>query len=138
MSIYFGLDIDEKLIQADAYYNNSSILKYDWSKLSDEEKQLGLAQAEREVNLYLGIDLEYSYSETDWPLDYRPNFRPDYAIFEHAYFILDNTVRTSTSKDGVIGIETSAYQVEEKQTGVVMSPQAERYLKINRVSIQRG
>ena len=139
MPIYFGQTIDEKLSQADDYYaEDMHIRALDWVQLSDSEKKAALNQAEREVNLYCGIDLEDNYSETDWPCDWNPNFRPDYAIFEHALFLMDNTARTRTSTDGAQFVESSEYQQEEKTTGVVLAPQAQRFLKINRIRFGRG
>jgi len=139
MSIYFGQDIDEKLAQANAYFDPSNgVVGYDWAQHTDTEKKGSLNQAEREINLYKGINLERCYDDTDFPVDWNENFRPDYAVFEHALFILENTARTNTATDGKVMIESEEYQKEEKQTGVTMSPQATRWLGVNRISIQRG
>lgn len=139
MAIYFGISIADKLIQADAYFaTDNHILAFDWAEYSDDEKKAGLNQAEREVDLYLGVDLELEYSSTDWPESYNKNFRPDYAIFEQAYFILDNTARTKAAANGAQMIESEQYQEEERNTGVGMSPQATRFLRLNRMQIDRG
>jgi hypothetical protein len=139
MAIYFGKTVTEKLAIADAYFGvNSHILAHDWAKISDDDQKAALIQAEREVNLYLGTDLEDMYDETSFPITGVPNFRPDYAIFEHAYFILDNTARTEAATDGVKRIESEEYQEEERASGVTMSPQAMRYLRMNRMQICRG
>lgn len=139
MAIYFGQDIETKLVEADDYFSPTShILAYDWAKFLDDEKKASLNQAEREVNLYLGISLETEYSSTSFPLSDWCNFRPDYAIFEHAFFILDNTARTSISSSGAKQIESEDYQKEERSSGVPMSPQAMRYLRMNRLQITRG
>ncbi len=137
MAIYFGQDIATKLTQADAYFD-MHILKHDWAKVTDGDKQIALQQAEREVDLYLGMDLEESYDETSFPITGISNFRPDYAIFEHAYFLLDNTARTEASSDGVKRIESEDYQKEERTGGVPLAPQAQRYLRMNRLQICRG
>ena len=139
MSIYFGQDIDEKLAQANAYFDPSNgVVGYDWAQHTDTEKKGALNQAEREIDLYKGWDMEEAYSTTDFPISGCKNFRPDFAVFEHAFFILENTARTNTATDGKVMIESEEYQKEEKQTGVTMSPQATRWLGSNRISIQRG
>lgn len=136
---YFGQTIAEKLTQADAYYAvDNDIRAHDWAQYNDNEKKASLNQAEREVNLYLGIHLETLYSNIDWPINGAENFRPDYAVFEHALFILDNTARTKTDTSGAQLIESEEYQEEEKTQGVTMSPQAQRFLCLNRMQLQRG
>ena len=139
MAIYFGQDLAEKFTQANTFFGvNSHILAHDWAKISEDDRKAALVQAEREANLYLGIDLELSYDATDFPLAECPNFRPDYAIFEHAYFILDNTARTEGGADGTKRIESVEYQKEERNDGLTLAPQATRYLRRNRVRIVRG
>lgn len=137
---YFDLTIDEKLEQADAFYApTNSVRAYDWERNTTDERKAGLNQAEREVNLYLGINLEQSYSDTDFPIADMINFRPDYAIFEHALFILENTARTKADSDsGAQEIESTDYQEEERNHGVSLSPQAARYLQLNRIQLTRG
>ena len=141
MAIYFGQTITEKLSQADDYFAAGNHIRYlDWGKYEDDEKKAGLLQAEREVNLYLGLNysLEDMYSETSFPISHCANFRPDYAVFEHALFILDNTARTNTSSTGFKMIESESYQEEERDTGVPLAPQASRFLQMNRIAIERG
>lgn len=139
MAIYFGQDLDTKLAQANTYYGvNSHIRAHDWAKVTDDDKKASLVQAEREVNLYLGLDLEEEYAGESFPLSDFINFRPDYAIFEHAFFILDNTARTADGTGGARRIESIAYQEEERSGGVPMSPQAMRFLRLNRLQITRG
>jgi hypothetical protein len=139
MAIYFGQDITEKLAQADAYYAvGNHINAHDWKKITDDDKKAGLLQSEREVNLYLGTDLEARYDATDWPISGCPNFRPDIAIFEDARYILENTVRTEEGTDGASDIESEEYQQEEQDHGVGLSPQAQRYLRMNRIQITRS
>jgi hypothetical protein len=140
MAIYFGQIIATKLTQANAYFAvDNHIQAVDWSKCTDNEKKAGLLQAEREVNLYLGTDLEYNFSATSWPADWNLNFRPDYAVFEHAIFILGNTARTNgNDASGAEMIESADYQRQEMTQGVGMSPQATRFLQMNRSQIERG
>lgn len=139
MAIYFGQDIDTKLGIADVYYGvTSHIRANDWAAFSENEQKAALTQAEREVDLYLGVNLEENYDDTSFPVDWNLNFRPDYAIFEHALFILDNTARTKTGTDGAQLIESEEYQEEEAVSGVGLSPQASRFLTLNRIQIERG
>ena len=136
---YFDQDITEKLTQADTYYGAANhIRSIDWSKNTDDEQKAGLNQAQREVDLYLGINLEEDYSDQDFPISDFENFRPDYAIFEHALFILENTARTRASGSGAQEIESEEYQEEERNNGVTMAPQAARFLQLNRIQLQRG
>ena len=139
MAIYFGISAAAKLVIAEEFYAvGNSIRAHDWAKVTDDDKAAGLAQAEREVNLYLGINLESLYDGTSFPISEQENFRPDFAIFEHALFILENTARTKGSTEGVRTIESKSYQEEERSEGVPMSPQATRYLRLNRLQISRG
>jgi hypothetical protein len=139
MAIYFGEDIATKLGLADDYYaEGNHIRAYDWAQFGVNEQKAGLLQAEREINAYLGIDLELSFSSTSFPISACPNKRPDYSVFEHALFILDNTARTKTGTDGAQYIESDEYQEEEKNTGVTLSPQAQRFLGMNRIQSSRG
>lgn len=139
MAIYFGQAIAEKLAQADAYYAlDNHIMALDWGEYNDNEKKAALNQSEREVNLYLGVDMEETYPTTSWPADWNPNFRPDYAIFEQSFFVLDNTARTKGSSSGAEMIESEKYQEEERTSGLSLSPQATRFLQLNRLQIERG
>lgn len=136
---YFDKTITEKLAQADEYYGVANHIRhFDWGKNSDDEKKAGLSQAQREVDLYLGTNLEENYSDQDFPISDYDNFRPDYAIFEHALFILENTARTKTSATGAQDIESEEYQEEERISGVTMSPQATRFMQMTRFQIDRG
>lgn len=139
MAVYFGESITDKLALAELYFAvDNHIRALDWAEYTDNEKKAALNQSEREVNLYLGTDLEYNFSTTDFPVDWNKNFRPDFAIFENSLFILDNTARTKTSTAGAEMIESEDYQEEERTTGVGLSPQATRFLQINRLQLDRG
>lgn len=136
---YFDKTIAEKLTQADAYYAvDNHMMHFDWNKWTEDERKAGLNQSQREIDLYLGINLAESYDDQDFPLSDWENFRPDFAIFEQAYFILDNTARTRTSGTGPEAIESERYQEEERTSGVGVSPQATRFLQLNRIQLDRG
>ena len=139
MAYYFGQDIATKLSQAETYYDEANHLKaYDWAQYTDNEKKAALNQSEREINLYLGADLEETYSTTEFPQTWNPNFRPDYACFEQALFLLENTNRTATDTSGARLIETDEAQMQEESTGLGLAPQTTRYLQMNRIQISRG
>ena len=139
MAIYFGQDLATKYALANTYYGvNSHIMAHSWASETEDDRKAALVQAEREVDMYLGISLEDAYSEQSWPIEDSPNYRPDYAIFEQAWFILDNTVRKESGSDGAGFIESERYQEQERNTGVGLSPQAERFLRVNRCQISRG
>jgi len=139
MAIYFGLTITAKLAIADTYYGvNSHIMAHNWADVDEDDQKASLVQAEREVDMYLGISLEDRFDETSFPISGFANFRPDYAIFEHALFILDNTARKAEGTDGEGFIESDLYQEQERNTGVGLSPQATRFLGMNRLQVSRG
>lgn len=139
MAIYFGKTVDEKYALSNEYYSaESHIRHHDWTEETESDKKAALVQAEREINLYLGTNLERFNSDTDWPVDAHPNLRPDYAIFEQSLYILDETVRAKAGTDGPKQIESELYQEQEENSGVGMSPQAMRFLQLNRLQSARG
>jgi len=139
MAIYFGKTLDEKYALSNEYYGpESDIRTHDWAKETESDRKAALVQTEREINLYMGTDFERFYSETDWPTDAHPNLRPDYAIFEQALFILDNTVRTKAGTDGPKRIESELYQEHEVGYGVGLSPKAIQFLQLNAMQSSRG
>jgi hypothetical protein len=139
MAVYFGENLATKYALAETYYGvNSHIRTHDWAKETEPDKKAALVQAEREIDMYLATDMDTVFDDVDWPQSGCPNFRPDYAIFEHALFILDETVRTKEGTDGAKAIESEEYQTEERDTGVGVSPQATRFLKMNRIQTARG
>lgn len=139
MAIYFGQDIATKLTQADAFFGvNSHIRTYDWAEYTDDEQKAALVQAERELDGHIGMSLEESYSETSFPIVEHSSYRPDYAVFEQALFLLDNTARSRGASGGVKAIESEEYQREERTTGVTIAPAASMYLRLARIQMERG
>jgi hypothetical protein len=102
----------------------------DWVNYSTDERTGALAQAKRELELFIGRDAEDPAS-TD-------RFRDDYAIFEQALFILDNTVRTVSSENSAQMVETVDTQQRDRFYGVTISPIAQKYLARQRIRISRG
>jgi len=139
MAIYFGQALATRLTLADTYFGvNSHVQAYDWAKFSDDEKKAALVQAEREIDMFLGMELEDTYDTQSFPINGAPSFRPDYAVMEQAFFLLDNTARTATSSTGAKMIESDDYQVEERTTGTGIAPRAMQYLRLNTIQIERG
>jgi hypothetical protein len=139
MAIYFGKTITEKLALADTYFGlNSHIRHYDWDGYSDDDQKAALVQSEREIDAHLGITLEQNYSSTSFPIVTGSSYRPDYAVMEHAFFMLENTARTRSSASGAEMIESEQYQEQEKTTGLNISPTALMYLRVNRIQVERG
>lgn len=139
MAVYFGETLETKYTLAETYFGvNSHIRSHDWANFTEDDKKAALIQSEREIDSYLAIVMDTCYDDINWPLDYRPNFRPDQAVFEQALYILDNTARTEDSSDGAAFIESASYQERERDDGVGVSPQAQRFLKLSRVQLDRG
>lgn len=139
MAIYFGQDIATKLTQADAFFaSGNHIQSLDWLSYPDAERKAGLLQSEREIDSHLGIALETSYSTTSFPITENSSFRPDYAVFEHALFLLNNTARMRTAAHGAEMIESEEYQKQEVKFGVGISPMAIVYLRLNNIQVERG
>ncbi len=65
-------------------------------------------------------------------------YRDDYAIFEQALFLLDETVRTTGSANSAQMIETADTEQRDRYFGVTISPMAQKYLAIQRIKISRG
>jgi len=139
MAIYFGLTPAQKLVIADAYYAaGNHISSLDWLNYSDSDRTAGIIQAEREIDAYFAISLELAFDDTSFPISEIPNYRPDNAVFEHAYFILDNTARTKTDSDGPEMIESEVYQEEEKNHGLNVAPMALTLMKLATNRIELG
>lgn len=139
MAYYFGQDIATKLAAAEVYFGVTMHLRaYDWAAFETNEKKAALNQAEREINAHLGTDLEELYDTTEFPISELPNFRPDYACFEHAFYLLNNLARAKSSTTAVEMIESEQYQREERTIGVGIAPEALVFLRLNRLQIERG
>ena len=119
------------IADANTYYAETNhIRSNDWSNYTTGERTGGLAQAQRELEVYLARDA------CDPSADDR--YRDDYAIFEQSLFILDETVRTLSSTTGAQMIKTVDSNERDKFFGVTICPQAMRYLALPRMRIVRG
>jgi hypothetical protein len=119
------------ITDADAYFAvTNHVRHYDWANYSEDERNGALAQAKREIELFIMRDAE-DPSSSD-------RFRDDYAIFEQAMFILDETVRTINSQNSAQMIETVDSEQRERTYGVTLSPLAQKFLARRRLRISRG
>lgn len=116
---------------ANTYFAASNhIRSYDWANYEVAERTGALAQAKRELEVYLGRDL--------WDPTATDRYRDDYAHFEQTLFILEETVRMRQSQTGAELVETVSTEQRDKFYGVTISPMAMRYLAIPRVKFVRG
>jgi hypothetical protein len=119
------------ITDADAYFAPTSHVRaLDWANYTVAERTGALAQAKREIELFILRDV-HDPSATD-------RFRDDYAIFEQAMFILDQTVRTINSQNSAQMIETADTTERDRYHGVTLSPIAQKYLARQRLRISRG
>jgi len=119
------------ITDANAYYATTShVRSFDWANYSTDERTGALAQAKREIELFINRDVT-DPATTD-------RFRDDYAIFEQALFILDETVRTTTSENSAQMIETVDTEQRERNYGVTLCPMAQKYLARQRLKVSRG
>lgn len=102
----------------------------DWANYSTNERTGALAQAKRELELFIGRDVEDPAASD--------HFRDDYAIFEQAMYILDNTVRTVSSQNSAQMIDTPETEQRERDYGLTICPIAQKFLARQRLRISRG
>jgi hypothetical protein len=116
---------------ANTYFAEANhVRSNDWSNYGETERTGALAQSKRELELFIGRDAEDPAS-TD-------RFRDDYAIFEQAIYILDETVRTSNSQNSAQMIETVDTEQRDRHYGITICPIAQKYLARQRLRISRG
>ena len=119
------------ITDANTYYAATNHVRaLDWANYSTEERTGALAQAKREIELFINRDVT-DPSGID-------RFRDDYAIFEQALFILDETIRTVNSQNSAQMIETVDSEQREQYYGVTLSPMAQKYLARQRLKVSRG
>jgi len=120
-------DIDD----ANTYFGAASHVRAtDWANIPVAERTAALAQAEREIEVRLNRDL-YDPDATD-------RYRDDYAVFEQAFFLLEETVRTTHGTNSAQIIETVDSEQRDKLYGITICPQAMLYLQIQKLRIARG
>ena len=119
------------ITDANTYFGTDNHVKtYDWTSYETAERTASLAQAQRELEVFLGRDLSDPASGD--------RYRDDYACFEQALFLLEETVRKRESETGAILVETVDSENRDKYYGVTMGPMVMRYLAKRRVKWARG
>lgn len=115
----------------DYFKPNNHILSYTYRKYGDDERDAAFAQAVRELQVSQGRDLVDPVTGDV--------YRDDYAVAEQVLFILENTPRQLA--EGVPQVIDLAHADEKPlldRKGVLISPQALRYMAINRIKMVRG
>ena len=125
------MSYSKTITDANTYFAPTNHVRaLDWSNYSTDERTGALAQAKRELELFIGRDAE-DPATTD-------RFRDDYAIFEQALFILDQTVRTVSSENSAQMVETVDTEQRSLNYGITLCPIAQKYLARQRIRISRG
>ena len=117
----------------DYFKPNMHLNAYDWRAHDKDVREAAFNQAQRELEVSLGSELEDP--ETG------DTYRCDYAHFEQALFILMNTARQESDGADRSIDSADAEDMNAKapaRRGVLISPQAQRYLGVNRIKISRG
>jgi len=116
---------------ANTYYAATNhVRSYDWLNYSTNERTAALAQAKRQIEMFMECDA-YDPQATD-------RYRFDYAIFEQALFLLDETVRTKESVNSAQMVETVDTEQRDRYYGVTIAPEAMRFLAAKKVKIVNG
>ena len=115
------------------FYPNNHLNSYDWRSYDPDVQNAAFTQAKRELEVSLGTSLVDP--------DDDDVYRSDYAHFEQTLYILMNTARQEV--DGVSDVidtadEESGNKKAPISQGVLISPQAQRYLGLNRIKMVRG
>jgi len=122
-------DIDD----ANTYFMSDNHLKsYDWTSFDTVQRTGALAQAQRELQVGLGRDMEDPVSDDD-------AYRDDYAVFEQALYILENTPRKKERGGAaVVDLADKDDKIEIKRKGVSIAPEAKQYFALNTIKVVRG
>lgn len=122
---------NKTITDANTYYGGSNHVRaYDWDRYTTEERTGALAQAKREIEMFVGRDVRNPVASD--------RFRDDYAIFEQALFLLDQTVRTKESANSAQVVETVDQNERDQYYGVTIAPAAMRFLAMKRVRFTNG
>ncbi len=121
-------------VDADTYFKpNAHLLGRTWSEYKPEEKSAALAQAQQELELYTGRQME----DTNSGWTYGP--RDDYAVFEQAVFMLQNLHRANmTGGQRAVKLPKEDAGKEPRQNDIGIAPMAQRWLGRHRIRAVRG
>lgn len=117
------------LSDANTYFA-TTVSNYDWLNISETERTAALIQAQRQLEMFVDRDAS-DPSDGD-------RYRDDYAIFEQALFLLDETVRTKESTNSAQIIETVDSSQRDRYYGVTISPEAMRFIAAKKLRIVNG
>ena len=122
-------DIDD----ANTYFKSDNHLKsYDWTGFDTVLRTGALAQAQRELQVSLGREMIDPDSDDD-------TYRDDYAVFEQALYILENTPRKKErGAAAVVDISDPDEKIEIKRKGISIAPEAKQYFALNTIKVVRG
>ena len=118
------------LDDCDAYYRpNNHIKGNKWNAYDSEIRNAAFVQAQRDIKLYLNRTLED-------PSASQAVYRDDYAVYEQALYMLENgNIQETTGAEGVVKIGRDEESTKDDNW---LSPQAIRFLYINRLRMARG
>jgi len=117
----------------DYFKPNNHLKSYTYRKFDIDVQTAAFNQAKRELEVSLGTALVDP--------DDGDTYRNDYALYEQSLYILENTPRQEVSGiENVIDIadDDKENKKDTVRNGVLISPQASRYLGLNRLKMVRG
>jgi len=115
------------------FYPDHHVQSYSWRKFDKDTREAAYTQAQRELQVSLGITLADP--------DDDDVYNVFYAVCEQSLYILLNTPRQE--EDGVSNVIDEGDEDKENKSaptrqGVLICPQASRYLGLNRIKMSRG
>ena len=113
----------------DYYKPDNHVKANKWRAFDDVLRQAAFTQAQRDIKLYLNRTLEDPSASQDV-------YRDDYAVFEQALYMLENGNIQKTA--GASKAVKTGRNEEQREDDNWLSPQALRFLYVNRMRIARG
>jgi len=111
---------------------NNHLKAYSFRQYNKDDKLAAFTQAVRELQVSQGRLMQDPDLDSDI-------YRDDYAVYEQVMYILDNTARQKASgMPMVIDLTSTDDKQDTKRIGVLIAPEALRYMQINRIKMVRG
>ena len=120
---------------ADTYFGlNNHVKHYEWVSYSDGMRTAAFTQSLRTLESVLGVTL------SDETITTNSGYRPDYAVYEQAIWILENTEIKNSKEQApaVINLTSDEKSQTTERKEILLSPEARRYLRMNFIKIARG
>lgn len=121
---------------ANTYFGiNSDIRHWEWDSFSLGIRTAAVAQAKREIESALGIELtDESIINTNY------GYRPDYAVFEQALWTLQTTdTKFGKEQQQVVDLTKDEEKIQSaSRKEKILCPKAQRYLQLNFIKMVRG